>query len=130
MNQYYDTGPSGIPGNSDAGALDSWLVWNILGLYPIVTQPVYLILAPWFDNVTMSVGSDGQTLTITAEGLDEAGGSVYVQSLKVNGQSWNQSWVSHEQLVVGRATLEFVLGPQHTRWDTGAMPPSPGNVEL
>lgn len=37
VNQYYNTGPSRIPGNSDAGALDSCLVWNMLGLYPVVT---------------------------------------------------------------------------------------------
>ena len=72
VNEYYNDGPSGIPGKSDAGALDSWLVWNLLGLYPDVTQHVYLVLAPWFDEVTMSLG-EGKTLRITAKGLDEAG---------------------------------------------------------
>ncbi len=129
VNEYYNDGPSGIPGNSDAGALDSWLVWNLLGLYPVVTQPVYLILAPWFDDVTMSVG-EGKTLRITAEGLNETVGSIYLQSLKVNGEQSNQSWVSHEQLTVGSATLEFVLGKEKVGWDTGTVPPSPGHVDL
>ena len=30
VNQYYNIGPSGLPGNSDAGAVDSWLIWNML----------------------------------------------------------------------------------------------------
>jgi putative alpha-1,2-mannosidase len=31
VNQYYSNGRDGVPGNSDAGALESWMVWNLLG---------------------------------------------------------------------------------------------------
>lgn len=31
VNQYYSNRRDGIPGNSDAGALESWMVWNLLG---------------------------------------------------------------------------------------------------
>ncbi|KAK4991050.1 hypothetical protein LTR50_002130 [Elasticomyces elasticus] len=128
VDQYYSTAPSGLPGNSDAGAIDSWLVWNLLGLYPVVTQPVYLLLSPWFADVTVKVGGNG-SLRITAEGLGDE--SFYVQSVKVNGVVWNQSWVSHEDLVgSGRATIEFVLGAESVSWDTGSLPPSPGHVVL
>ena len=70
VNTYYSAGASGLPGNSDAGAVDSWLIWNFLGLYPVVTQDVYLVLAPWFSDVTLGVG-EGKTLRITANGLGE-----------------------------------------------------------
>ncbi|KAF2669377.1 alpha-1,2-mannosidase family protein-like protein [Microthyrium microscopicum] len=129
VDLYYNTGPSGLPGNSDAGAVDSWLVWNMLGLYPVVTQPVYLILAPWFDDITMNIG-DGKTIHITAKGLDVANGSIFVQSLKVNGVGWKKSWLTHDELVKGNATLEFVLGVNQTGWDIGDIPPSPGHVQL
>ena len=129
VNQYYGVDASGIPGNSDAGALDSWLVWNLIGLYPVVTQPVYLVLRPWFSELTMSVG-EGKTVRVTAEGLDEGRGSVFVQSLRVNGVSWDRNWIAHEDLMVGEATLEFVLGTEMMSWDTGVVPPSPGHVEL
>ena len=132
VNQYYNTGPSGIPGNSDAGALDSWLVWNMIGLYPVVTQPVYLVLRPWFDDISVKIGEEGW-LRITAEGLDEESGSVYVQSLKVNGVQWDRSWIEHTDLMMeggGNATLDFVLGRERRDWDTGEVPPSPGHVEL
>jgi putative alpha-1,2-mannosidase len=129
VDQYYTTSPSGLPGNSDAGAVDSWLVWNLLGLYPVVTQPVYLILAPWFDDVHMSVGN-GKTLRITAQNLNVSAGNIFVQSVKVNGKPWNKSWLTHDDLVVGNATLEFLMGAQHAEWDTGEVPPSPGHVQL
>lgn len=31
VDQYYSNHRDGIPGNSDAGALESWMVWNLLG---------------------------------------------------------------------------------------------------
>ena len=30
INQYYSNERDGVPGNSDAGALESWMVWNLL----------------------------------------------------------------------------------------------------
>lgn len=78
----------------------------MLGLYPVVTQPVYLITSPWFSNITMSVGK-GKALEISAENLGD--GSYYVQSLKITGLQWNKSWLRHEDIKDG-GMLEFVLG--------------------
>ena len=133
VNQYYSTTPSGLPGNSDAGAVDSWLIWNLIGIYPVVTQPVYLLLSPWFSDMTLTVGN-GNTLKITADNLAED--SYYVQNVTLNGAPWTQSWVSHENITSGgsdgsgQATLHFVLGSQQRGWDTGPLPPSPGHVDL
>ncbi|KAI1861574.1 hypothetical protein JX265_009541 [Neoarthrinium moseri] len=126
VNQYYNNGRSGIPGNDDAGAMSSWLVWNMIGLYPVVTQPVYLILSPWFEEVKLKLGDEGSFLRITASGLDKG---PYIQSLKVNGREWTQSWLSHNDLVGvdgEGALLEFEMGADAALWDTGDIPPSPG----
>lgn len=128
VNTFYGNDPSGLPGNSDAGAIDSWLIWNLIGLYPVVTQPVYLILSPWFSDFNLSVGN-GKFMHITAQGLNEQGGSYYVQTLTVNGQAWTQNWISHDDLTAG-GTMEFILGTAQTSWDTGAVPPSPGHLVL
>jgi putative alpha-1,2-mannosidase len=128
VNTYYSAEANGLPGNSDAGAVDSWLIWNLIGLYPVVTQPVYLILSPWFDDITLDLG-DYKTLHITADGLSEK--SYYIQSVTVNGQAWDQSWISHKDLVGNNgSSIHFVLGPTPKSWDTGALPPSPGHVTL
>ncbi|KAL9056366.1 MAG: hypothetical protein Q9162_002957 [Coniocarpon cinnabarinum] len=133
VNQYYNIGPSGLPGNSDAGAVDSWLIWNLIGMYPVVTQPVYLLLSPWFSDITLTVGN-GKTLRVTADNLAED--SYYVQNVTLNGALWTQNWVSHDNITGGgpdgsdQATLHFVLGSQQTEWDTGPSPPSPGHVDM
>ncbi|PVH99408.1 glycoside hydrolase family 92 protein [Periconia macrospinosa] len=122
---FYSSSASGLPGNDDAGALSSWLVWNFLGLYPVVTQPVYLLLSPRFNDISMNVGNS--TLRITA---DRRGGKgIFVQSVKVNGKPWDKAWVKHEDIVrEGGASIEFNLGEEKVEWDTGDLPPSPGRI--
>ncbi|KAK6448671.1 hypothetical protein FP744_10004921 [Trichoderma asperellum] len=123
IDENYFAGSIGLPGNSDAGAMDSWMLWQMLGLYPVVTQPVYLILAPWFEHISVSVGGS-YTLRIKAQGLSNS--SFFVQSLKVNGKPWNKSWLEHSDIAKG-GLLEFVLGSEPNSWDTGDVPPSPGH---
>jgi putative alpha-1,2-mannosidase len=145
INEYYSNQRDGVPGNSDAGALEGWMVWNILGkcclndygkvmltdldggLYPIVTQPIYLLLSPWFSDLSISV-SGNKTLKITAAGLEDG---PFVQSVKVNGVQWDKSWVTHDDLVGGEGgQIEFILGSEKTEWDRGDLPPSPGHIDL
>lgn len=128
VDQYYSNGRSGIPGKDDAGAMSSWLVWNMLGLYPVATQSVYLVLAPRFANATLSLGDSGAVLRIRTTAF---GSGDYVQGLRVNGVRWNRSWVSHEDLVRADgqdSSLEFEMGVEAKTWDVGDVPPSPGHV--
>jgi putative alpha-1,2-mannosidase len=119
--------PYGLPGNSDAGALNSWLVWQMLGMYPVVTQPVYLLSSPWFPDINMTVNGN-RTLRITAEGLGLE--SYFVQSVKINGQNWTKNWFHHEDVMIEGGSIEFVLGSEKKIWESGEVPPSPGHVDL
>ena len=115
VDTYYFPTPQGLPGNSDAGAIDSWLIWNLMGLYPVVTQPVYLILSPRFNDFKLSVGN-GKFMHITSTQHHPGDDGYYVQSLKVNGKNWTQNWISHDDLTAG-GTMAFVLGTEQTSWD-------------
>ena len=122
----FNDGPQGIPGNSDAGALNTWGLWAMLGLYPLVPTTVYLLSSPYFPEVNVSVNHD-RTLSIVAHGLDTG---TYVQSVSVNGQDWGKNWIDHSDVMVEGGTIEFFLGPEATQWETGEAPPSPGHVQL
>lgn len=98
----------------------------MIGLYPVVTQPIYLISSPWFPDLNMTVNGN-RTLRITAEGLGQE--SYYVQSVKVNGVEWTKSWVTHEDVMVEGGTIEFVLGESEKVWEVES-PGSPGHVKL
>lgn len=122
---YYHVAPNGLPGNSDAGAMESWLLWNMIGLYPMTGQTTFLIGSPWFKNLKISLGMS-KFLTIASNGgSDDA---FYVQSLKVNGKAWNKSWLTWNDIFANGGTLEFELGPNPANWTTGERPPSPGSM--
>ncbi|EGR52064.1 glycoside hydrolase family 92 [Trichoderma reesei QM6a] len=125
---YYKPTPGGLPGNSDAGAMESWLLWNMIGLYPMTGQTTFLIGSPWFKDLTISLGGGGKTLSITTSGGSED--AYYVQSLKVNGEAWDKSWVSWYDVFAEGGSLDFVLGAEPKNWTTGATPPSPGSVSV
>ena len=100
----------------------------MLGLYPVVTQTVYLIESPWFSDINMTVNGD-KNLRITANNLDNQN-SYYVQSVKINSKSWNKNWFDHSDIMVNGGTIEFELGSDMKAWETGEVPPSPGHVSL
>ena len=112
----------------------------MLGVYPVVTQTVYLVGSPWFEDLNMTVNGN-QTLRImasmtnaenggTASGLGFGQENFYVQSLKINGVEWDRNWFDHEDVMVNGGTIEFELGSEMMMWETGDVPPSPGHVVL
>ena len=107
--------------------MNSWLVWQQLGFYPVVTQTIFLIASPWFDDINITVNHN-YTLRVTAHGLDNESGSYFVQSVKINGKQWDQNWVEHDELMVTGGTVEFELGKEMTSWEAGLPPPSPGRL--
>lgn len=106
--------------------MNSWLLWQLLGIYPVVTQDVFLIASPWFEDINITVNGN-RTLRITATGLDQG---PYVQSVKVNGKAWTQNWLTHGDVMVEGGTIDFALGANMTLWETGALPPSPGHYTM
>lgn len=121
----YNSGVDGLPGNSDAGAMQTWLLWNMIGLYPVTGQTTFLIHSPWFESMTINLDSS-KTLVISSTGGDGNGDvDFYVQSLKVNGQSWTKNWLTYDDVFANGGTMEFVLGPNPVQWATGPLPPSP-----
>ena len=87
-----------------------------LGLYPLrMGAPEYVIGSPAFRHARVEL-QGGAVLTVNA--ANNSRENVYVQSLKINGTPWTKTWVPHELIARG-ATLDFVMGPQPSRWGSG-----------
>lgn len=122
---YYAPKPDGLPGNSDSGSMEPWLLWNMVGLYPMIGQSIFFIGSPCFSDLTFDLG-EGKKLEITTKGGSET--EFYVQSLKVNGRDWNKSWLTWYDIFAEGGTMEFVPGSKPVQWATGPRPPSPGSM--
>ncbi|GAB7332280.1 hypothetical protein MBLNU13_g04118t1 [Cladosporium sp. NU13] len=122
---YYGTSSAGIPGNSDAGAMQTWILWNMIGLYPLTGQTTFLIGSPWFERLEIDLG-EGKSLLVTSTGGNQEDG-YYVQSLRVNGVVWDRAWVEWEDVFERGGRLDFVLGEEPVRWAGGRLPPSPAS---
>lgn len=125
-DRYYRVAKNGIPGNSDAGAMQSFLIWNILGLYPITTTTTFLIASPWLPSVTIkpqTLTNSTRATTIETTGGDVPG-AIYIQSVTLNGQPWTKNWITWDDLFANGGKLSMVMGTEPKRWDTGPLPPS------
>ncbi|MGN6377267.1 MAG: GH92 family glycosyl hydrolase [Sphingomonas sp.] len=111
---------AGIPGNDDAGAMSSWLVFQMLGFFPVAGQDVYLIGSPAFPQSTIDLGG-GKRLTIVADGLSAT--NRYVRSAELNGRPLDRAWFRHAE-IAGGGTLRLEMGPAPGDWGTTTPPPS------
>lgn len=109
MRELYKNTPDGICGNEDCGQMSAWFVFSSMGFYPV--DPVsgqYEIGTPLFKEVRMRL-ANGNTFTVLAPKADEK--NIYIQSVKVNGQPYDKSYITHEMIMSG-ATVEFEMGNQ------------------
>ena len=82
-----------------------------------------MIGSPVFENQTIRL-SNGKTFQIVCRNYSPE--NKFIQSAKLNGKVWDQSWFSHEDLMKG-GVLEFVMGKRPNKaWAAGddAVPPS------
>jgi len=102
----------------------------MLGLYPIVTTSVYLLGAPWFSAINMTVNYNRE-LRIRAERLDDGRiqDAYFVQGVRVNGVEWDRNWLEHSDVMVEGGEILFRLGREAKIWEKGSVPPSPGHRE-
>ncbi|KAI4653561.1 hypothetical protein J4E93_001327 [Alternaria ventricosa] len=129
VSDLYNEGVEGLPGNSDAGAMEANLLWQMIGLYPVTGQTTFLVLSPWFSELVLDLGN-GKTLTVTTAFSDggDRNTAPYVQSLKVNGETWDKAWVAWEDVFENGGTMEYVMGSSPSHWATGDLPPSPAST--
>ena len=109
LNTQYNTTPNGLSGNEDAGQMSAWYVLSSMGLYPFSpASAAYEIGTPIFERSTINL-KDGGTFVITAKNVSPE--NFYIQSAKLNGEEFNTTIISHEQILAG-GTLEFVMGSE------------------
>jgi predicted alpha-1,2-mannosidase len=113
----------GYGGDEDNGETSAWYLFSALGFYPLqVGSENYAIGSPLFKQATVHLAG-GKDLVVRAPKNSDK--NIYVQRVTLNGKAIDRAWLSHSQ-IAGGGTLEFDMGPQPSKWATGAdaAPPS------
>lgn len=105
MKELYRNEPAGLCGNEDMGQTSAWYALSAMGFYPV--DPVsgqYEIGRPLFEKIEIAQPG-GKTFKILAPGASE---KMYVKSVKINGEPYHKSYITHQQIQDG-ATIEFEM---------------------
>lgn len=102
----------------DYGCMAAWYAMSSMGLYQVCPgNPIYQLTAPIFEKVTIRFDSSvysGKKFTIEAKKLNKE--NSYIQSATLNGKPFNQSWITHQDIVNG-GRLVFEMGSEpNKKW--------------
>ena len=106
MSEYFKNAPDGLPGNDDTGTMSAWIVFAMMGIYPVLPGDMnYAISSPVFDQVTIRLDPNfypGEKITIKKTGVGSS-----IKKILWNEKTVNTHFVNHADLVEG-GTLEII----------------------
>ncbi len=99
MDKFYTSAPDGYCGDEDNGQTSAWYVFSALGFYPVCpATDQYILGTPLFKEVTVNL-PNGNKINITAP--ENSSENFYVDGMKVNGKSYEKTYLTHEILTEG-----------------------------
>jgi len=106
LTELYSATPDGYCGDEDNGQTSAWYVFSSLGFYP-VTPGVdeYVIGSPLFKKATINLENGNQ---FTIQSLNNSKDNFYIQSVKLNGKEYNNSYINFDDIQKG-GKLKFEL---------------------
>lgn len=106
VDYWFTDTPLGIPGDEDNGATSAWVVFSMMGFYPVVPGvPVYELGSPVFDRVKIHL-ANGKTFTLVCQGNSSA--NKYIKSVRLNRRTQDQVWFRHSDVLKG-LTLDLEM---------------------
>jgi len=103
VRKYFQNTPKGLPGNDDTGTMSAWLVYAMMGIYPISPgEPKYAITTPMFDKVTIQLDSKyyKNSELIIEKDTNRNG---YINQIFLKGKKYNSYFINHVDLVNGNS---------------------------
>lgn len=117
----------GIPGDEDGGAMSAFVVFSMMGFYPVTPGvPVYNIGSPVFREVTIHLPG-GKHFRIVAKNY--APENKYIQSARLNGKPLYQPWFTHKELMQGGELVLTMGAYPNKRWGSAPEAAPPGGMQ-
>jgi len=106
LESFFTDTYQGIPGDEDGGGMSAFVVFSMMGFYPVTpTVPTYDIASPVFEKVTIHL-ANGKSFVISAPHSSRQ--NKYVQKVALNGKPLDHVWFRHSDLANG-GTLELTM---------------------
>ena len=128
LDAFFTNTLQGIPGDEDGGGMSAFVVFSMMGFYPVTPGiPAYDIGSPVFNKTTIHL-RNGKDFVIVAHGASRD--NKYVQSILLNGKPLDQVWFRHADVVHG-GTLELTMGDTpNTSLGTTASSFPPASIDV
>lgn len=112
LDVWYKDNIFGIPGDEDGGGMTAFVVFSMMGFYPVTPGlPWYTVGSPVFEETSIDL-PNGNQFTVIAQNASPV--NKYIQSAEFNGKSMEIPWFSHDDLVTG-GILKLVMGPKPSK---------------
>ena len=102
----------GVPGDEDGGGMSAWVVFSMMGFYPVTPGlPEYDLGSPIFDKVEIQL-PNGETFRIIAK--DNSRNNKYILSATLNGKPVDGYQIPHDEIAKGgELVLQMGDTPPH-----------------
>jgi predicted alpha-1,2-mannosidase len=106
ISDEYGIGPGGLSGNEDAGQMSAWLVFSMMGFYPVCpASNQYVITTPSFDEVKIMLPG-GKFFLISS--VKKSVSDKYIRVITKDGGRHNNWFITHDEITKGsRFTLQL-----------------------
>ncbi|MEO0469495.1 MAG: GH92 family glycosyl hydrolase [Bacteroidota bacterium] len=102
IQTYYTNTPGGIPGNDDTGTLSAWLVYAMMGFYPVCPGDMdYALFSPAFQKITIHLNQDyypGERFEIRSH---QQNPEDIIRTFSLNDTRHKSFFLNHHSLVKG-----------------------------
>jgi predicted alpha-1,2-mannosidase len=107
VDSLYSDQIDGLCGNEDVGQMSAWYVLSALGFYQVnPASGQYVFGSPVIDKAELTM-DNGPIFRITV--LNNSGPNKYIQSIQLNGKSYEWSYIHYKDIVRG-GELQITMG--------------------
>ena len=107
----YKLGPDGLSGNDDCGQMSAWLIWSMMGMYPLnPASGAYVFGYPLIKEATVKLPNH-KTLVIKINKTKKQGEAARINKITFNGTPIPILTISHKEILQGGFLIIDVYEP-------------------
>ena len=107
LDTFFTDNLFGIPGDEDGGGMSAFVVFSMMGFFPVTPGiPVYNLGSPVFNKITIAL-PDGKKFVIQAP--NNSASNIYIQEAQLDNKPLNRPWFHHDD-IMGGGVLDLSMG--------------------